>query len=92
MVAGFADIEHGVEVGSLSAGGEHGSDTAFKSSYLGSNGIVRRVLQAGVEITAVFEVEQTCHLFAGFIFKSGALVDREYTRLSLFRCPAGLHT
>ena len=91
MVAGLADIEHGVETGGLSAGGEHGGYTAFELSNLGGYGIVGGVLQTGVEIPAVLEVEQTRHLFAVVVFEGGALVDGEHTGLAFLGLPAGLH-
>ena len=92
MVAGFADVEHGIEAGGLSAGGEHGGDSAFELGYLGGYGVVGGVLQTSVEITAVLEVEQTRHLFAVVIFEGGALVDGEHAGLALLGLPSGLHT
>ena len=49
------------------------------------------LLNLGIEIAAVFKVEQACHLFAGIIFVSCTLIDGEYTGLALFRSPSGLY-
>lgn len=91
MVSCLADIENGIEVGCLSAGCQHSGHTTFEGGNLGGYCIVRRVLQAGIEIAAVFKVEQACHLFAGIIFESCTLIDGEYTGLALFRSPSGLY-
>ena len=91
VVARFADVEHRVEVGSLTGTREHRSHTAFESGDLGSHGVVRRVLQTGVEVAASLQVEQVGHGVAGFILESGALVDGEDARFAVFRLPAALH-
>ena len=91
MVSCLADIENGIEVGCLTAGSQHSGYTTFEGGNLGGYCIVRRVLQAGIEIAAVFKVEQACHLFAGIIFESCTLIDGEYTGLALFRSPSGLY-
>ena len=91
VVACLADVEDGIEIRCLSAGCQHGGYASFKGGYLGGNGIVRGVLQAGVEITAVLKVEQACHLFAGVVFESRTLINGEYTRFALFRSPPCLY-
>ena len=65
--------------------------TAFEGGYFGGNGIVRRILQTGVKVTAVFEVEQTRHLLAGIVFESCTLINGEYAGFSLFRSPPCLY-
>ena len=75
MVACLADVEDSIEIRCLSARCQHGGYTAFEGGYLGCNGIVRRILQTGVEVTAVFEVEQTRHLLAGIVFESCTLIN-----------------
>ena len=92
MVATLADVEHGVEVGRLARRGQHACHTAFEGCYLGSYGIIRRVLQAGVEVAAVFEVEEAGHLLAIIVFEGCALIDGQHARLTLFRLPALLYT
>ena len=90
VVARFADVEHRVEVGSLTGTREHRSHTAFESGDLGSHGVVRRVLQTGVEVAASLQVEQVGHGVAGFILESGALVDGEDARFTILRLPTAL--
>ena len=92
VVAGFADVEDGIERRSLSAGGQHRTDAALERSNLGRHGIVGRVLKTRVEIAAVLEVEQSRHLLAVVIFKGGALIDGKHARFSLLGLPARLHT
>ena len=91
MIACLADVEDGIEIRCLSARCQHGGYTAFEGGYLGGNGIVRRILQTGVEVTAVFEVEQTRHLLAGIVFESCTLINGEYAGFSLFRSPPCLY-
>lgn len=92
VVAGFTDVVDGIEVGCLSRGGQHGAHAAFECGNLGCHGVVGRVLQTGIEIAVLFQVEEACHLFAAAIFEGGALVDGEYTRLSVLGCPSCLDT
>ena len=91
MVARLADVEHGIEVGGLSAGSQHGAYATFQCGNLGGHGVVRGILEAGVEVTAVFQVEEAGHLLARVIFESGALIDREHARLALLGRPSGLY-
>ena len=91
MVASLTDIEYGIEIGCLSGGSQHGAYAAFQCGDLGCNSIVCRVLQAGVEISAFFEVEKSGHLFAGVILECRALIDGQDARFSLFGLPAALY-
>ena len=50
VVASLTDVEQGVEVGSLARRCQHGAHAAFEGCNFGSHGVVRRVLQAGVEV------------------------------------------
>ena len=77
MVSGFCDIDTRKEIGGLSGGGEDGPHTAFQIADLRGCGIYRRVLQPGVEVAAVFQVEEAGHLVGCFIFESGALDNGE---------------
>ena len=91
VVASFADVEHRVEVGCLTGTREHRSHTAFESGDFGSHGVVRRVLQTGVEGATGLQVEQVRHVVGGFVLESGALIDGEDARFAVFRLPAALH-
>ena len=90
VVARFANVEHGVEASSLTGAREHRSDTTFESSDLCSHGVVRRVLQTGVEVTRGLQVEQVRHGVGGFVLESGALVDGENARFAVLRLPTAL--
>ena len=91
VVACLAEVEQGIVVGSLSTRCEHGGYASFQCGYLGSHGIVRGILQAGIEIAAVFQVEEAGHLFAGFVFECGALIDGKHARFPFLGRPSGLH-
>ena len=91
MVTCLANVEQGIEVGCLSGSRQHRAYAPFQSGDLGCDSIVCRVLQAGVEISAFFEVEEFGHLFAGVILECRTLIDGQDARFSLFRLPASLH-
>ena len=91
VVAGFANVENGVEVCGLTGTREHGGDTTFESSDLVSDSVVRRVLQTGVEVTGGLQVEQVGHVVSGFVLERGALVDGEDARFAVFRLPTALN-
>ncbi len=91
MVAGLAEVEDGIEVGCLAGGCQYGSDSPFESGYFGSYRVVGGVGEAGVEVSALFEVEKLCHLFRGGIFEGGALEDWEHAGLSVAGLPSPLH-
>ena len=92
MVTCVADIEGCVVVCSLSGGSQHRSDTAFQLADLFCDCIVRRVCESCIEISVLFQIEQTPHLLARLIFKGRALIDRENSRLPVLRLPAALDT
>ena len=58
MVAGFADVEDGVEGGGLAGGGEDGGDAALELGDLFRDALVGRVLKAGVEEAGVLQIKQ----------------------------------
>ena len=91
MIAGLADVEYGIEIGCLSGRCQHGAYATFQNGDLGCDSIVCRVLQAGIEISALFQVEEFGHLFTGVILECRALIDGQDARFSLFRLPASLH-
>ena len=91
MVARAADVEQGVEVGGLSAAGEHGAHTALQGSNLAGHGVVGRVLQTGIEIALLLQVEEVGHFFGVVILESGALIDGQHPCLSIFWLPSSLN-
>ena len=91
MVTSLADVEYGVEIGRLAAAGQHGPYTTFQGCNLGCHGIVGGVLQTGIEIAVILQVEEAGHLFAGFIFKGCALVNGQNARFSFLGIPTGLY-
>ena len=75
MVPGAGDVKHREEVGGLARGREDGTYAAFKVVDLGCHGVYRGVLQAGIKVAALFQVEEFAHLVRRFIFKGSALDD-----------------
>lgn len=92
VVTGFADVEHGVEVCSLTGRGEHGTYATFQLSDLGGNSVVGGVLETGVEVAGFLQVEQVSHLGGSVVLESGALVDGEHAGFALLGGPTGLNT
>ena len=84
----LADVEHGVEVGGLSAGSEHGTHASFKGCYLLCHGVVGGVGQTGVEVARFLQVEELCHLLGVIIFESGTLINRWLNGLSVLWLPS----
>ena len=84
-------LKNGIEVGCLSAGCQHSGHTTFEGGNLGGYCIVRRVLQAGIEIAAFLQIEQFSHLLARLILECRALIDREDTGFSFLGLPTGLY-
>ena len=62
MVACLADIEHCIEVGSLTATCQYGSHSTFELRYLLCHNVVSRVLQTTVEIAFFLQIEEHSHL------------------------------
>ena len=75
VVASLADIEHSVEVSCLTARCEHSTYTAFECADLSCYRIVGGILQAGIEIALLLQVEQLCHLLRVVVLKRGTLDD-----------------
>ena len=92
MVASLTDVEHGIEVGSLSAAGQHTAYTAFQRSNLCRHSVVGGVLQTGIEISLFLQVEELGHLVRVVILESGALDDRQLDGFAVFGFVACLHT
>ena len=90
MVAAGGDIEQGEEVGRLTGGGQHGRGATFEGADLRRDEVVRRVLQAGVEVAGSLKVEQLAHVLGRIVLERGGLDDRDHTGLTVFRLVAGL--
>ena len=91
VVAGLADVEHGVEVGGLSATRQHGTHTTFESGNLGCHGVVGGVLQTGVEVAVFLQVKQFCHLVRVVVLERRALDDGQFDRFSVLGLVTCLH-
>ena len=91
MVARADDVEHGKEDRRLSGGRQHGGRAALKRGNARRNGVVRRVLQAGIEIAAGLQIEESAHFGAALIFERSALDDGDLTGFSVFRAVARLY-
>ena len=83
MVPAAGNIKHGVEVGRLAGGKQHSRRAALQGADFGGDGVVGGVLQAGIEITAGLQIEQSAHILAGFVAEGGGLDDGEVPRLSV---------
>ena len=92
VISCLADIKNGIEVGCLTAGSQHSGYTTFKSGDFGGNGVIRWILQAGIKVTTVFQIEQAGHLLAGIVFESCTLIDGQYAWFAFFRRPSSLYT
>ena len=92
MVARLTNIEDGVEVGCLSTACQHGTHAAFQSCYLRSNGIVGGILQTGIEVALLLQIEQLGHLVGVIILESGRLDNGQLYGFPIL-CPvACMHT
>ena len=91
MVACLTDIEHRVKIGSLAAARQHRSYSTFKLRNLLCHDIIGRVLETGVEISFLLQVEEHCHLLRVVILERGALNDWRFYRLAVLCLIASLH-
>ena len=91
MVAGAADIQAGEQIGCLPRGGQHRTHAAFQVGDLGGYVVVGRVLETGVEIPALLQVEQPAHLVGSLIFEGRALDDRNLSGFPFAGLVARLH-
>jgi len=82
MVSAGAYIKKREEISRLSGGSQHRGDSTLQGRDTGSHGVAGGIGQAGIEITAVFQVEKTAHLVRRLIFESRALYDGKLTRLA----------
>ena len=83
MIAAGGDIEHGVEVGRLTGGGQHGGSTALQSANLGRNMVAGGILQTGVEVAAGLQIKQLAHSLAGLVAEGGRLNDGDVAGLAV---------
>ena len=91
VIACVCQVEDGKEVSRLTGGGQHTGDAAFERGDFGGDGIACRVLQPGVEIAGLFEIEKRRHFGRAVIFEGCGLDDGENTRLAIFRLPTSLN-
>ena len=91
MVTRADNIEHREEDRCLPGGCQHGSRTALKRGDTCRDGVVRRVLQAGIKIAARLKIEEFAHFGAALVFERGALDDGDLTGLAVFRAVACLY-
>ena len=77
VVSRPADIQAGHQIGRLSGRGEDGAYTAFQVADLGGHAVTGGILEPGIEVAAVFQVEQAGHLLGGVVFERRALDDGE---------------
>ena len=92
MAAGLADVEAGEEVRGLPGGGQHSRHAAFEGRQARRHAVVGGVLETGIEIAGLFEVEETAHLVAGRVFEGRTLDDRHLPGLAVGRFVARLDT
>ena len=90
VVTAGCDVEHGVEVGSLTGAGEHGSSAAFQGSDPGSHHVAGGVLEPGVEVAFGFQIKELAHVLRGSVLEGGALNDGDLTGLAAHGGVAGL--
>ena len=90
VVASLTDIEDGIEVCSLSAARQHSSDTTFQGSNLLCNSVVRGIRKTSIEVSAVFEVEQTSHLVACLVTERSTLINGELLRFAFLGLPSAV--
>ena len=91
VITGICDIEYRKEVRCLSAGSQHTGGTALHSCDFGRNIVVGRVLKPCIEISGSLQVEKFRHVSARIIFESCALINRNLSRLTVFRSVTTLH-
>ena len=92
VVACLTDVGNSKHRCRLAGRCEHGCHAALQIADFLCYDVVRRVLQTGIEISLLLQIEQFSHFLAGCIFECCALVNRKYTRLTVFRLPSSLYT
>ena len=91
MIPGFADVEQREEVGSLTAGRQHGGGAAFQLTDLFRHEIAGGILQTGIEIAVGFQIEQLAHVLTGGILEGGGLDDGDLAGFAVAGGVTALH-
>ena len=91
VVTGLAKVEQGEEVGSLAAGGEHGSGAALQLADLFGHQVTGGVLQTRVEIAVGLQVKELAHVLAGGVLEGGGLDDGNLAGFAVSGRIAALH-
>jgi len=91
MIPGFADVEQREEVGSLTAGRQHGGGAVFQLADLFRHEIAGGILQAGIEIAVGFQIEQLAHVLTGGILEGGGLDDGDLAGFAVAGGVTALH-
>ena len=91
VVACLADVEHSVEVGSLTTGSQHCAHATLKLSNLLCHSIISWVLESGIEISLFLQIEEHRHLLRVVIFKCSTLIDWHLNWFAVLWLIASLH-
>ena len=67
------NVKDGVKGSRLTGGGQHGRGSPLQGADLGRHVVIRGVLEAGVEVAALLQVEEGSHLLAGGVAEGGGL-------------------
>ena len=92
MVACSTNINDSIEVSSLTRRSQYSTNATFKGCNLLGYSIIGRISQTSIEITAILQVKQTCHLLTGLISKSCTLINGQLLRFTFLRLPATMNT
>ncbi len=90
MVPRLTNIKYCIIIRCLSRRGKHGCHAALQFADFLCHRVIGRVLEPGIKVPAVFQVEQSAHLVAGIILKCRALVNRQDPWLPFLWAPARL--
>ena len=91
VISRLTDIEHRVVICRLTGRSQHGCNAALQLADLLCHAVVGRILQPGIEIAFLLQIEQSAHLLGRLVFKGRALINGKYARLPVLRLPAGLN-
>ncbi len=92
MVAAAADIEQCIEIGCLTAAGQHACSAALQLCNFRRHIVIGRILKSGVEIPACLQIEKPAHILTGIILESGALNNGNLAGLTVSRRISALYT
>ena len=91
VITCLTDIEYCIEIGCLTAACEHCPYSSFERSYLLCYSIVGRILQTGIEIALLLQIEEVCHFLCVVILESCTLKDWKHTRFTILWLPPCLY-